>query len=193
MSDFWIQTVSGKAFDLLDPQPDMIDLDDIAHALSQLCRFTGHVPGGIYSVAQHSCFVSDNLPTPELRRAGLLHDAAEAYVSDLSNPLKCALRSSLFDDEARDGRLSTYDVVEARIQGIVCFRFGLSRIPHPEVAEADLRALATEARDLLAPPPRRWEALEGVQPFEQVIHPFPWTANEAKRRFLARAAELGIR
>jgi len=52
MSEYWIQTHSGKRFDLLDPAPEMVDVGDIAHALGMICRFTGHCSRP-YSVAEH--------------------------------------------------------------------------------------------------------------------------------------------
>jgi hypothetical protein len=80
----YIVTYTGRRFHFLDPKIDEISIEDIAHALSNVCRFTGHTKR-FYSVAEHSCLVSalcDN------RLEGLLHDASEAYMSDLSSPLK---------------------------------------------------------------------------------------------------------
>ena len=87
----YIQTVSGRRVNPLDPSPDDIDVHDIAVALSNQCRFGGHTRR-YYSVAQHACIVSDQM----LERGadaqdalwGLLHDASEAYLVDLPHPLK---------------------------------------------------------------------------------------------------------
>ncbi len=81
-----IITASGRKVDLLDPKPDDIDIKDIAHHLSQINRFTG---AALYpvSVAAHSILVSE-LCSPENRLQGLLHDATEAYLGDVSTPLK---------------------------------------------------------------------------------------------------------
>ena len=81
----WIQTHSGIAFDLLKPTPDMIVIDDIAHALSNLCRFTGH--SKFYSVAQHSRLASF-MVSEQFALQALMHDASEAYLTDISAPLK---------------------------------------------------------------------------------------------------------
>src|SRR5690349_6806238 len=84
-----ITTHSGVQFDLLKPDPSVVHLEDIAHALSHLCRYTGHC-NRFYSVAEHSVIVSLMVPPsePKLAMQGLLHDATEAYVNDLARPLK---------------------------------------------------------------------------------------------------------
>ncbi len=97
MSKAIVRTYSGIDFDLLNPQPDMIVIEDIAHHLSLTCRFNGAVPC-FYSVAEHSllaesCVPNDATTTNRLRRAVLLHDAAEAYVGDCVTPLKQLLKN----------------------------------------------------------------------------------------------------
>jgi len=84
-----IRTASGKLVDLLNPQPNDIDFRDIGHALSHLCRFTGHTKY-FYSVAQHSLMMAEIVSHPA-RNYALLHDAKEAFIQDLSTPLKHAL------------------------------------------------------------------------------------------------------
>lgn len=81
--------ISGKQIDLLCPTPNMIRLEDIAHALSNICRFGGH-SRTFYSVAQHSVLVAELAPF-RLRKEALLHDATEAYVGDVIKPLKVLL------------------------------------------------------------------------------------------------------
>lgn len=75
-----IRTHSGWLH-VLTPTPDEIHIRDIAHALSMICRFGGHVDS-FYSVAQHSVIVSYHVP-PDMALVGLLHDAAEFAVGDL--------------------------------------------------------------------------------------------------------------
>jgi len=86
-----IRVRSGAYIDLFDPTPDVIHIQDIAHALSMVCRFGGHTATH-YSVAEHSLHVASQLERqyrdPRLTLAGLLHDAEEAYTGDMVRPLK---------------------------------------------------------------------------------------------------------
>jgi hypothetical protein len=86
-----IETASGQAMNVLEPEPGMISLDDVARSLSHICRYNGHVPH-FYSVAEHSVRVAWWLRIEgcslEIQLTGLLHDAAEAYVGDMVRPLK---------------------------------------------------------------------------------------------------------
>lgn len=189
-SSSWIQTFTGRAFDLLDPKPKQIDPLDIAHALSNLCRFTGHVRT-FYSVAQHSCLVAEIVsdlwrsgpsgrPCPELvQLAALLHDAPEAYIGDVSTPLKRAIRG--------EGQLSEYDVIEERIAGAVLHRFLWPGAAPDEsvstlIKRADMIALATEHAALFdGPTPRPW-GLELPQPWPYKIT--PWSPAMAQVQFM---------
>lgn len=85
MSD-WIQTFSGKKFFPLEPEKNEYDIHDIAHALSLKCRFGGHCQR-FYSVAEHCVRVAD-IVAPESKLWALLHDAAEAYLPDVCQPIK---------------------------------------------------------------------------------------------------------
>lgn len=129
----WIVTHSGLSVDLINPHPSQISLEDIAHALSHVCRFAGHT-ATFYSVAQHSRLVSQLVPT----LGALLHDAAEAYIGDVTRPLKPFLRD--------------YDDLERRFQFAIAARFGipLASLYSPDVKRADLTLLWTEKRDLLS-------------------------------------------
>lgn len=88
----WLQTYQGIQFYPLDPKPEDIRIDDIAHALSMKCRYNGHCKE-FYSVAQHSVLVAEEClrrKPGDLKFAlwGLLHDAAEAYLPDIPRPIK---------------------------------------------------------------------------------------------------------
>ncbi|MDH0894254.1 MULTISPECIES: phosphohydrolase [unclassified Pseudomonas] len=90
----WILTNNAVPFSLLNPAADMVVAADLAHALSNVCRFNGH-SAWHYSVAQHSLLVADLIAleggSAEEQLAGLLHDSTEAYISDLTRPLKLLL------------------------------------------------------------------------------------------------------
>lgn len=86
-----ITTYSGVHFDPLAPRPERILAEDIAHALSLICRGNGHVRV-FYSVAQHSLACSREAEarglSARVQLGCLLHDAAEAYLSDVTRPVK---------------------------------------------------------------------------------------------------------
>lgn len=141
-ADIFITTASGRRWYLLDPRPGDVHFRDIASHLAKICRFVG-ATGPFYSVAQHSLFVAAQLP-PGLRAYGLLHDAHEAYLADISSPFKKALRA-LGGGEALAALVSRADAA-------IHEAAGLQWPPPPDVAEAvhqaDLRAFATEWRDV---------------------------------------------
>jgi uncharacterized protein len=82
----WMQTYSGRKFYPMDPREEEIDIEDIAHALSMICRYGGHTKA-FYSVAEHCVLVASRCPEG-LELLGLLHDAAEAYIQDFISPIK---------------------------------------------------------------------------------------------------------
>lgn len=170
----WIQTYTGKAFFPLEYDPGIIDIRDIAHALSLQCRFNGHCRA-FYSVAQHSVHVSE-VVAPEFALWGLLHDAAEAYLSDLPRPVK--------------GQLPIFIEMEDKLLGTILGQYGLSMhadgMP-PEVRLADEQMLMTEARDLMERPPMDWQI--PAKPLDDLhIHPLP--PADAESLFLQRFAAL---
>lgn len=150
----WILTHSGKHFDLIDPQPDMIDIMDIAHGLSNECRFTGQC-ATFYSVAQHSVMAS-KIVAPDFAMEALLHDASEAYLKDIPRPLK-----QLLPD---------YRAIEQRVEGAIRSHFGLPDAQSWPVTEADRIMLATERRDLMPADDTEWPVLEHFPPMEKRIN-----------------------
>jgi hypothetical protein len=81
-----VVTASGRLVDLAHPDLDSICVEDIAHALSHLCRYSGMVRE-FYSVAQHCVLVSHHPAVQGYELEALLHDAAEAYTGDLTVPM----------------------------------------------------------------------------------------------------------
>lgn len=150
----WMQTFTGLKFYPTDPRPEEVCIEDIAHALSQLCRFAGHCRK-FYSVAQHSVIVSRLVGSdPALRLAALLHDATEAYYVDIPRPLKVALPE--------------YKAIEHRLETIIKEKFGVD-FSDPRIKHADNIALVTEARDLLGPHPVGWSIQ--AEPIAETINP----------------------
>lgn len=177
----WIQTFTRRRFWPLDPRPEDFDIKDIAHALSNLCRFTGHCRD-FYSVAQHSVLVSRAVEAADVtdRRmllTALLHDAAEAYIGDINRPLK------------RQEGMTAYRAIEARIEAVIAERFGLIRPMPAEVKFADNRLLVTEARDLLGGSIPGWRHTPAeFPPLSFEIEPWqPW---RAEAEFLELFLEL---
>lgn len=131
----WIQTHYGRRVDVFNPSQADFDLRDIAVALSNTCRFSGHVPFH-YSVGQHSLIMSYQVP-PKLALEALMHDAAEAYMGDVPAPIK----RGLVDYRRVIG------ILEAAIADCYCLDY-TPAAPNPwpaAVHEADMRMVLTEA------------------------------------------------
>lgn len=165
----WIQTFTGRQFWPLDPRPEDVSIEDIAHALSNLCRFTGHVRE-FYSVADHCIRVSE-IVAPEVRFWALMHDAPEAYLLDLARPLKHAA-----------GLGEVYRECEARLMAVIAERFGLELPEPPAVKAADQVLLYTEKRDLMGRAPRPWA--DPVTALPGKI--WPRSPKQAEEEFLQR-------
>lgn len=144
MNEPWIETANGIKFHFLNPKADEIDIKDIAYALANQCRFNGHVP--FFSVAEHSVAVAARLPV-RLQLAGLLHDAAEAYLSDIPSPIK--------------QWLPEYQAMENKVQTVIYdkFKVSLSEQDVKEIKAADKDATATEAWYLLKSKGKDWNSV----------------------------------
>lgn len=190
----WFQTFTGKLVDAENPTPEMIDIEDIAHALSMTCRFGGHCRD-FYSVAEHSVLVEQygTLPPhlihttgPEIvcaRLALLLHDAAEAYIGDIITPVK--------------DLLSNTPLVENKWLAAIEQKFDLQNslsLPDQYVKDADLMVLSHEIVALFTSVRPEWWAK--FNPPSQSFFAGGiiqcWAPAEARRRFLHTFQELQL-
>ena len=179
-----IQTYSGDLFNPLAADGEdcgPIHLFDIAHALSNLCRFNGHVKR-FYSVGEHSLYVSTLLDTPkysnsrELQRWGLMHDAAEAYLGDMVRPIK--------------QKMPEFKAIEDRLLRRIAERFDLMWPIPPEVFDADDIMLATEFRDLKHSMPKTPLRMSPVS--ERIPEHFG-SPEVVRKLFLGVANDLGLK
>src|ERR1043166_7730000 len=175
----FIETYAGVLFEPLRPNFANIQILDIAHALSNQCRFSGHTRVH-YSVAEHSVRVSRLLRERGYRVPvqlwGLLHDASEAYLVDLATPIKHHKRFG-----------AAYRKAEVNLMGAVCQRFGLASREPAAVCWADRKLLATEVRDLMPGRAEHWKKLRARPLPERII---PWGCFLAKVEFLNTFTEL---
>lgn len=171
----WIITFTGRRFYPLDPRVEDVNINDVAHALSNQCRFAGHCMQ-FYSVAQHSVLVSMMCPDKDALW-GLLHDASEAYLVDVPSPLK------------RMPEFKAYRDAEAKVMATICAAFGLDAHEPPSVKLVDKRMLATEARDLTFTKGHGWASQ--LEPYD--LHIQPWTPEHSRIRFLGRLHELTMK
>jgi hypothetical protein len=169
----WRQTFTGRAVYPLAPKHADFCVEDIAHALSNICRFGGHCRE-FYSVAEHSVLVSQ-ICDKEDALWGLLHDASEAYLGDIVRPLK-------YQPE-----MQAYRELEIETQHVICEVFGLHPNQPPSVTRADNVALATEGRDLMSLGALGTNLIEDPLPNFKV---YPLTPRQARQLFLDRYREL---
>jgi 5'-deoxynucleotidase YfbR-like HD superfamily hydrolase len=184
----WLQTFTGKIFEPMNPQPEQVDILDIAHGLSHICRFSGQC-SEFYSVAQHSAMASHVVALLDgflllsaedrvgMQLIALLHDASEAFIVDVPTMIKA--------------ELPRYKEIEAGVMRAVARKFDLdiAVFDHPLIHEADAVMLATEKRDLMGPEPQPW--IDLPKPYGGSI--FPMEPKQAKQSFLERFKELGGR
>jgi hypothetical protein len=149
----------------MEPRPQEILVEDIAHALSMLCRFNGHGKE-FYSVAEHSLHVAA-IVSPPNKKWGLLHDAAEAYLSDIPSPVKKELKN--------------FQEYENNLLLVISQKFNLEPEIPLEVKDADEILLATEKIALMGPEPASWDLKQSA--LDPAIIKC-YTPMAAKRKFL---------
>jgi len=168
----WAQTYTGKQFWALDPRAEDVFIEDIAHALSMLCRFNG-ATRPFYSIAEHSILVMRAV-SPEKRLKALLHDSPEAYspFGDVIRPYK--------------DHLPIVDEIEAPIAAAVADAFGLDDLYDEEIKKAD-NAILIDEKKLMSPEPADW----GLMGEPLGLDHFPcWPPFYAEKVFLSEYKKL---
>ena len=167
----WVETYSGIYVNPLDLREDDIKIRDIAHSLSMICRYNGHSKY-FYSVSEHSILVASLLESPTDKLAGLLHDASETYISDITRPVK--------------GILADYKDIEHRIMDVIKKVFNIKDADWKLVKQADNMVLASEAKVLMKSKGKDWYLPDGCADVQLVC----MNPEEAEKEFLARYCEL---
>ncbi len=157
--DAWLNTANGRAFYPFRPTANMVDIDDIARGLSNMCRYAGHVLK-FYSVAEHSVLVSQAVELLGGNRMeqlwGLLHDASEAYLVDIPSPIK------------HHPQMAFYREVEKRVMDAVCLRFELPPTEPSIVTRCDQQLLCIEAPQLITKMAQPWGLPEPMKELGEV-------------------------
>jgi uncharacterized protein len=175
----WIITYTGLKFYHLNPQPEMVCIEDIAHALSNIGRWTGHTRYH-YSVAQH-CVYASRICSPEFAFDCLMHDSSEAYLGDMNRPLKHFTAAG-----------PAYREIEERVEDVIFKKFGV-RFPLPEaVKDTDTQMLYAEKAQLMTVrEDTKYEARKwGRDESEANVRIERWTPRRAEKMFLKRFREL---
>jgi len=169
----WMQTRGGRQFWPLDPHPEEIHIDDIAAALSKLCRYGGHCLR-FYSVAEHCVHVANAAPR-DVALAALLHDASEAYLSDVIRPIK--------------SHLANYLAIEADLERAISLRFGTAWPMPSEVKRLDNSILWAEMTQNMTVPPEPWAKWLTDAPLDVTLQ--FWSPDQAEAEFLSAFHKFG--
>lgn len=162
-----MQMLSGREIPLPGFTSNDIDLHgDVAESLARICRFGGHVPGNTYSVGQHSVVGADAIAeeTGDVNAAGyfLLHDAHEFVTGDFTNPFQRWLQYLEMELYGSAHIVKTLiGAAKAQLDAAILRAAGLppmGQTYRETVHRFDVRMLATERRQLLAPAPASWGA-----------------------------------
>ena len=175
--DDGIALLSGTMFNYNDPESSDVTIEDIASALSNICRFSGHLPR-YYSVAQHLVNTS-YIVEPEFAYTALMHDTAEAFTNDLPTPLKWAL--------------PIFKELEVKIESAMSRKFGFE-YPYPDpVKYADTQMLLLE-KNYVKLDKHVWEYYGDVKYEHLLANPkvdlSSWRPSIARNKFMARYREL---
>ncbi len=175
----WFLTYTGNQFWITDPHPDDVNIVDISHALSNVGRFGGHTRD-FYSVAQHCVHVVERSHEfglgPMVELHCLMHDASEAYASDIVRPLK------------QD--ITGYKEIEARLMKVIYLALGIPEptfVEHSLVKQCDNELLMAERRDLINHRNIPWDNVYEEPWNKRVV---PWSPRVAEDAFMREYLKL---
>jgi hypothetical protein len=172
----WMETFTGKRFYSLNPKAEDVDIIDIAHSLSNQCRYGGHT-NIHYSVATHCCVLSDYMRRRSSSRRdaliALMHDAGEAYLSDIVRPIK--------------HRVTQLKEVEAAIDRVVFEAFSLPAVLPQWLKLIDSQIINDERSVVMSDSGNDWST-SALEPLGVVIP--AWAPTRAKFEFLLRFYQL---
>lgn len=165
----WIRTYSGKRFNVFEPRTEDVDIVDIAHALSFTCRFSGHTTQ-FYSVAEHCLNMCALLPD-DLKIYGLLHDAAEAYLTDVPTPIK--------------KQMPDIHILESKVMQVVAVKFKLQYqyFLCREIKDMDWALCVAEAKQFLSEGIKGWTAVLPQKDIRRLPFP-PMAMSSVEEQFL---------
>jgi uncharacterized protein len=175
----WIQTYTGKKFYPLAPTLAMLDIRDQARALSMCCRYAGHVKT-FYSVAEHAVRISMELEDRdypvEIQKWGLIHDNSEAYLGDVTRPLKLT------------DTMKGYRGAEKNLQQLIASWLDLPILEPDAVRDIDTEILGTEVHQLKQPIHPDWAATTATgalsPPWRNIT--LGWDPTTAENNYLSR-------
>lgn len=168
----YYETYTGEIFTVSEIEPKHINLYDLAHHGSHLCRFVGAVKFH-YTIAQHQVYAArilwEETSDATLAMCGLVHDGSEIITSDVASPIKRGL--------------TDYIAMENKVQEVIAKKYGL---PYPwphELEVVDKRLLVTEARDLKEPTWMVRHAYKYGEPYSHFVIE-EWSSEKAKQEYI---------
>lgn len=172
-----IQTFTGVIFFPLDPRAEEVNLEDVAHALSNKARFTGHTRK-LYTTCEHSYRVSKHLESQGAslmnQYIGLHHDDSDAYLPDIPTPLKYMPEFAWFRE------------VEKKVEAVCYEKFGCVVEDYSPIKNSDIVLLLTEKRDLMPAKNGNWKHAYTQEAIPAPYFIEPWRPEEAEARYLDR-------
>lgn len=176
----WMQVAGGGRFWPLDPRPEEVSLEVIAHHLSRFNRYGGAIELENYSVAEHAtlmaAWVFQEYGDAKLALQALHHDDPEAYCGDIIRPIK------------RQPEMSAFEGIEFGIWCAIAMALDLPLTLDDRIKDADNRILVNEKLQVMADGGLSW-GIDHLEPLHGLVVQ-GWTPNVAKEKYLEMHARL---